>query len=142
LILRAIGRLIMVPLGFLLGTATALFILFSLGMERVTHAAYGRNVELSEWLSLIDIAGQALALASATTIVPALLLVIIGEVGRIRSSVYYILGGGAALAAMPLLARVGTLSADLSPLGTIWQVFATAGFAGGFVYWLIAGRKA
>jgi hypothetical protein len=24
----------------------------------------------------------------------------------------------------------------------VWQVFATAGFAGGFVYWLIAGRNA
>ena len=132
----------MVPLGFVLGAAAAMFILVSLGMERVTHAAYGRSIELSEWVGLIDLAGQALALASATTVVPALLVVIVGEVGRIRSSVYYILGGGAALAAMPLLARVGTLSVDLSPLGTIWQVFATAGFAGGFVYWLIAGRKA
>lgn len=142
MILRALGRLIMVPLGFLLGSATALYILFQLGMERVTHAAYGRKVDLADWLGVVDIAGQALALASATTIVPALLVVIIGEVGRIRSSVYYIVGGGAALAAMPLLARVGTLSGDLAPLGTIWQVFATAGFAGGFVYWLIAGRNA
>jgi hypothetical protein len=24
----------------------------------------------------------------------------------------------------------------------LWQVFATAGFAAGFVYWLIAGRTA
>jgi hypothetical protein len=28
------------------------------------------------------------------------------------------------------------------PETTVWQVFATAGFAGGFVYWLIAGRNA
>jgi len=142
LILRAIGRLIVVPLAFLLGAATALFILFSLGMERVTHAVSGRQVELQEWDALVDLVKQASALASVATIVPALLVVIIGEVARIRSSVYYILGGGAALAAMPLLARAGTLSSDLAPIGTIWQVFATAGFAGGFVYWLIAGRKA
>jgi hypothetical protein len=141
-ILRAIGRLIMVPLGFLLGTAAALFILFSLGMERMTHAMSGRQVDLQEWGAIIDIAKDAAAMASVATIVPALLLVIIGEVARIRSSVYYILGGGAAIAAMPLLARVGTLSSDPTPIGTIWQVFATAGFAGGFVYWLIAGRKA
>ena len=25
---------------------------------------------------------------------------------------------------------------------TVWQVFATAGFAGGLMYWLIAGRNA
>ena len=132
----------MVPLGFLLGAAMALFILFSLGMERMTHAVSGREVGLQEWDALVDLVKQASALASVATIVPALLLVIIGEVARIRSSVYYILGGGAALADMPLLARAGTLTGDLSPLGTIWQVFATAGFAGGFVYWLIAGRKA
>jgi hypothetical protein len=24
----------------------------------------------------------------------------------------------------------------------VWQVLATAGFAGGFVYWLLAGRTA
>jgi hypothetical protein len=29
---------------------------------------------------------------------------------------------------------------DLSPV--VWQVLATAGFAGGFVYWLVAGRNA
>lgn len=142
MILRAVGRLILVPLAFLLGAATTLFILFSLGMERMTHAVSGREIDLQEWDAVIDIVKQGSALASAATIVPALLLVIIGEVARIRSSVYYILGGGLALAAVPLLARVGTLSGDLSPLGTIWQVFATAGFAGGFVYWLIAGRSA
>jgi len=46
------------------------------------------------------------------------------------------------LGALPLMAMAGSLSNDLSPLGTLWQVFATAGFAGGFVYWLLAGRKA
>lgn len=142
MILRAVGRLIMVPLGFVLGAATALFILFSLSMELMTHAVSGRAVDLQEWGTVVDLVKQASAVASVATIVPALLLVIIGEVARIRSSVYYILGGGAALAAMPLLARAGTLSSDLSPLGTIWQVFATAGFAGGFIYWLVAGRKA
>ena len=29
---------------------------------------------------------------------------------------------------------------ELSPV--VWQVLATAGFAGGFVYWLLAGRTA
>jgi hypothetical protein len=70
------------------------------------------------------------------------LLVIVGEVARIRSSAYYILGGGVALCALPLMAMAGSLSSDLSALGTLWTVFATAGFAGGFVYWLLAGRNA
>jgi hypothetical protein len=142
MILRAIGRLIMVPLGFLLGTGVALAVLVSLGLERVTHAIHAREIDTYDWGMLIELGGQFGAIASAATIVPALLLVIIGEVGRIRSSVYYILGGGAALSVLPLLARAGSLQDSLSGLGTIWQVFATAGFAGGFVYWLVAGRNA
>jgi hypothetical protein len=139
--MRAIGRLIMVPLAFLLGTAAAMFILFSLGMEKITHALAGRAIE-ADASQIFEFMRQASALASAATIVPAILLVIIGEVARIRSSAYYILGGGAALCALPLMAMAGSLSSDLTPLGTLWQVFATAGFAGGFVYWLLAGRNA
>jgi hypothetical protein len=139
--MRAIGRLIMVPLAFLLGTAATLFVLFTLGMEKITHALAGRAIE-ADASQIFEFMRQASALASAATIVPAILLVIVGEVARIRSSAYYILGGGAALCALPLMAMAGSLSNDLSPLGTLWQVFATAGFVGGFVYWLLAGRKA
>ena len=52
-------------------------------------------------------------------------------------------GGGLALAAVPLVARYGQGgSAMPDPDQLVWQVFATAGFAGGFVYWLLAGRNA
>ena len=131
----------MVPLAFLLGTVAAMFVLFTLGMEKITHALAGRAIE-ADASQIFEFMRQASALASAATIVPAILLVIVGEVGRIRSSAYYILGGGAALCALPLMAMAGSLSSDLSPLGTLWTVFATAGFAGGFVYWLLAGRNA
>jgi len=141
-ILRAIGRLILVPIAFLLAAAAAIFILLTLGMEKVTHVMHGREFDSADINMVFDLARQATALASAATIVPALLLVVVGEVARIRSSVYYILGGGAALAALPLLAMSGSLPSDLTPLATVWQVFATAGFAGGFIYWLIAGRTA
>jgi hypothetical protein len=139
--MRAIGRLIMVPLAFLLGTAAALAVLFTLGMEKITHAMVGRTID-ADLSQIFEFMRQATALASAATVVPAVLLVIVGEVARIRSSAYYILGGGAALCALPLMAMAGSLSSDLSPLGTLWTVFATAGFAGGFVYWLLAGRNA
>ncbi len=131
----------MVPLAFLLGTVAAMFILFTLGMEKITHALAGRAIE-ADASQIFEFMRQASALASAATIVPAILLVIVGEVARIRSSAYYILGGGAALCALPLMAMAGSLSSDLTPLGTLWTVFATAGFAGGFVYWLLAGRNA
>jgi hypothetical protein len=73
---------------------------------------------------------------------PALLLVIVGEVARIRGAMYYVIGGGVALALVPLLARLGEPSTVLGLAPAVWQVLATAGFAGGFVYWLLAGRNA
>src|SRR5262245_19380815 len=142
MVLRTLGRLILVPLGFILGTVAALAVLITLGLERATVAVHGRDLDLS---SLDDLAGLARglhALGAAATILPAVLLVLIGEVARSRSAVYYIVGGGVALAALPLAARVGSLGDGLSQFGLIWQVFATAGFVGGFVYWLVAGRGA
>ena len=139
---RAIGRMFMVPLGFVLATIAALAMLLSIGLERATYAVHGGAVDLTQWNQILDLARGFYGLASAATIVPALLLVITGEVARIRSSIYYILGGGAALSALPLLVRTGSLGRDLSQVGLVWQVFATAGFAGGLVYWVIAGRRA
>ncbi len=139
---RVIGRLFMVPFGFILAALAALAMLLSIGLERATHAVHGGTVDLTQWSQVLDLARGFYGLASAATIVPALLLVIIGEVTRIRSSIYYILGGGAALSALPLLARAGSLGRDLSQIGLIWQVFATAGFVGGLIYWLVAGRRA
>jgi hypothetical protein len=54
---------------------------------------------------------------------------------------YYVLGGGLAMAAVPMLTRLGQ-SSPLETSAVVYQVFAVAGFAGGFVYWLLAGRGA
>jgi hypothetical protein len=43
---------------------------------------------------------------------------------------------------IPLLARLGQQPDQASAATALWQVFATAGFAGGLVYWLLAGRRA
>jgi hypothetical protein len=132
----------MVPLGFILATVMAGFILFSLGAERVTQTVHTRDVDIDAWFSMLSLAGETIALFSALTAIPAILLVIVGEVARIRSSVYYIIGGGAVLAAWPLMNRIGAIGQDPTKLGDLWTVFATAGFAGGFIYWLVAGRRA
>ena len=41
-----------------------------------------------------------------------------------------------------LLTRVSQPATVLELSPVVWQVLATAGFAGGFVYWLLAGRTA
>jgi hypothetical protein len=139
---RLLGRLIMVPLGFILAAVMAAFILFTLGAERVTQAVHSRDVDVDAWFSMLDLAQETIVLFSTYTIIPAILLIIVGEVARIRSSVYYIVGGGAVLAAWPLMNRFGAIGQDPTKLADLWTVFATAGFAAGFIYWLVAGRRA
>ena len=83
--------------------------------------------------------------AGAYAFVPALMLIAIAETFDIRSIFYYAIGGG-------LIALLGYYSADISPalenttdispVSYGMQLVAACGIIGGFVYWLIAGRKA
>jgi hypothetical protein len=139
---RALGRIIMVPIGFVLAALATLFVIVSLGQERIVQAMTGRGPDEATIGAAFDLLGLAWSLVSVQTLLPTLLLVIVGEVGRIRSALYYVVGGGVALAVVPLLTRIGQPMTVLELSPVVWQVMATAGFAGGFVYWLLAGRNA
>lgn len=138
--LQALGRTVVVSFAFIVASVFAGFIAVRLGLERATHALHNDSdapFTAAAWL------WQGLGLSFATTLILALTVVIIGEVARIRSGLFYIAGGGLAVAAAPLfieVQRYGGSTANLPAF--IWQVFATAGFAGGALYWMIAGRKA
>lgn len=139
---KMVGRIIVVAFAFLLATLAAIFVVVTLGLERVTGELHRMGPDgdfISTSFSLVD---QGLALLAGLSIIPARLVIFVGEIGRIRLLIYYVAGGGAALAAAPLLARMQQSGAVAMPEQTVWQVCATAGFAGGFVYWLIAGRNA
>jgi hypothetical protein len=139
-VLKTIGRLIWIPIAFLIAAVASMLVLVTLGLETLTHAMH--NLDGADTVSAaFDVAWQGTIIASGATLIPALLVVVVGEVARIRSWLYYMIGGGVALAIIPLLARVdpGTMTYALPAL---WHVFATAGFAGGIVYWLLAGRNA
>lgn len=136
-------RIIVVPVAFVISGLVAGLVLVTLGLERVTHAFHEQSMgEADSVFAIFDFVGQGVILASSLTIIPALIIVLIGEIARIRSSLYYIVGGGAALAAVPLFTQFGQSAAFVLPSPAVWQVFATAGFAGGFIYWLLAGRRA
>lgn len=140
MVLKTIGRLIWIPIAFLIAAVASMLVLVTLGLETLTHAMH--NLDEADTVSAaFDVAWQGTIIASGATLIPALLVVVVGEVVRIRSWLYYMIGGGVALAIIPLLARVdpGTMTYALPAL---WHVFATAGFAGGIVYWLLAGRNA
>lgn len=137
-----VGRFIVIPIALLIAASVSGFVLFTLGLERITGALQGNRSGDDVIVAMFDLTQQGLLLATGLTLIPALLVVIVGEIARIRSAIYYVAGGGLALAAMPMLARMTESGNVVVPETTVWQVFATAGFAGGFVYWLIAGRNA
>ena len=139
--MRALGRIILLPIAFVLAATATLFVIFSLGQERVVQAISGRPDQVP-FDAILDMVAMALRFATLHTLVPALLVIVVGEAARIRSAVYYIVGGGVALAVVPLLIRIGQPTTVMELSSTVWQVLATAGFAGGFVYWLLAGRTA
>ncbi|HEU4377966.1 MAG TPA: hypothetical protein VFR73_05285 [Hyphomicrobiaceae bacterium] len=140
--LRALGRVIILPIAFLVAAAAALFVIISLGHERIVQAMTGMRSDDPPIGAAFDLFALAVQLVSVQTLLPALLLVIIGEVARIRGAFYYVVGGGAALAVVPLLTRISQPSGIMEVSPVVWQVLATAGFAGGFVYWVLAGRNA
>jgi len=79
------------------------------------------------------------AVVGGFALLPMLLAIVISEAARWRSIVAWVLFGGA-------LGLAGWLL-PLSPppdyhLDSYVAVYVAAGFAGGFVYWLIAGRQA
>ncbi len=141
---KTVGRMILIPVALLFAAAAAIFVLFTLGLERITVALHQRaEVDEDMVQAMFDLMNQGLLLTTGLTVIPVLLVVFVGEIARIRSVIYYVVGGGLALAAVPLVARYGQGgSAMPDPDQLVWQVFATAGFAGGFVYWLLAGRNA
>ncbi len=138
--ISVIGRVIVTIFAFLVATGVTIFVLITLGTERLTHAVQGtEDVTIG---AAAELMGHAVALISTMTILPAVALVIVGEVARIRSIYYYVVGGGLALVAIPALIQVSSVGTVQMPSTIVWQVFATAGFLGGFTYWLIAGRNA
>lgn len=140
---KTTGRiLIVIPFAFFAAMLASLFVLMTLGLERITTFLHVNPIEADSSEQVLVMMDQGMMLLASLTVIPALLMVIVGEIARIRSIVYYVAGGGLALAAIPLLARFGQDGSVTTPEAVVWQVFATAGFAGGFVYWLIAGRNA
>ncbi len=139
---RTVGRLILVPIAFLLAAIASVAVALSLGLERLTHAMAGSPDGPERIEAYLDIVVSGIGLMAGVSIVPALAVVVVGEVAGIRSWLYYVIGGGLALASIPFLAGLTQGTDGTLPPAALWQVLATAGFAGGLVYWALAGRRA
>jgi hypothetical protein len=139
---RALGRILLLPIAFVLASLASLFVILTLGHERIIQGIAARRPDEATIEAMFGLLRLGLSFASAQSLLPALLVVIGGEVARIRSVLYYVVGGGAALVAVPLLSRLSQPIGTLDISTAAFQVLAVGGFAGGFVYWLLAGRNA
>lgn len=140
--MHVVGRILLLPFAMLAAALATGFVIVTLGQERIVQAMASRQIDDVAVGAAVDMLALGLALISVHSLLPPLLLVIVGEVARIRSALYYIVGGGVSIALVPLLVRLADPGQVLGLSPTVWQVLATAGFAGGLVYWLIAGRNA
>ena len=146
MILRYAFRMIWVVVAFALAALVALVVLFALGAvwvgDELRAAAPNQPMIRHGGASALGFVLFAGTVTPALTALPALVAVVIGEIMPIRSWIYYVLAGGASLAAVPLL--VAPAAADLPAVATsqYMTIFAAAGFAGGFLYWLLAGARA
>lgn len=100
-----------------------------------------------EHFAFLSFAFFATSFAFALTFLPALALIAIAETFDIRSVLYYGFGGLAigALAYFGVRESISVQlenTTDLTPVAFSRTMIAASGIIGGFVYWLIAGRKA
>ena len=140
-----LARGIWVIIAFVLALGLALLLLAVLGsytMAQELQDGYRPQGELGTLVELLSLLfGSASFLMVVTPILsllPALVAVMIGEVVQLRSALYYIVAGGLSLVALPILGSPVHTPFDTQFLA----IFASAGFAGGLFYWLLAGRNA
>jgi hypothetical protein len=142
---RGIGRIFAVFFSSLLALAAGMITVILVGgrWAASVNSPEARGGEaLDVMLDLLGPAPFALTVAPALMLLPPVLVVVVGEVVRIRSALYYIAASGAAAAAMLVIAAPYQDGAPLLPHSLYLTVLATGGFAAGGVYWAFAGRNA
>lgn len=138
-----IGTVSRVFLGFVLAclTAGAVLVLFIMTPGRIVALPADIFPErIGQALVLAALAATHAAIFSAAFVLIAAAL---GEYMRIRNIAYYLAAG----AAIALAGFAAQYASEVGGQPTILnnyaiQAFLTAGFLAGFVYWLIAGRRA
>jgi len=144
-VLRTIFRMLWVIVAFSIAALVALAVLFALGAiwaGAELRAAAPHDPLIRDGAPIFGLMVFADTVGPALTALPALIAVVAGEVLRVRSWIYYLLAGGLALAAIPLLAAPDMTELPAIVASRSTTIFATAGFAGGFMYWLLAGARA
>jgi len=143
----ALKRITAVTMGFVLAIAAGGLTLFIIGsrwaMGQVASYAPENPDEVSRFLNeAMGVFAFLFTVGPVLTLIPAIAAIVVGEVARIRSLLYYVIAGGAAAAVMPLIAAPSEAAQNTTYATPYFTIMATAGFAAGLVYWLLAGRRA
>jgi hypothetical protein len=105
----------------------------------------GVDSDAFERIWFFGFAFLATSYVGAVALLPALLLAVLAEAARIRSFLYYGVGGAliglASFYGSDISSQLENTT-DIVPVGHSLQLAAAAGIVGGLVYWLIAGRNA
>lgn len=152
--MKLLLRILWVAIAALIASFAGLAFMLAFGLEWMTRMAAAETppdgAVVEGWLTVAEKAlGQVSALlpvATAFTLVPGLIVLIVAEVARIRSLTYYLAAGGIAFAALPVMLRLasgsGAAGAQMPWQTPFLLLIATGGFLAGAVYWVLAGRRA
>ncbi|MEM7620180.1 MAG: hypothetical protein AAF228_06910 [Pseudomonadota bacterium] len=141
-----LGRFIQVGFAFFLSCVLAVILLTVLGGQELARLSLENIQDVdADFIVLHDVFISFLfftAISPALTFGPALVFVIVGEVARITSYFYYVITGGISVLALLFLFEPENAASFAMPSPRFMTIFAATGFIAGFVYWLLAGRKA
>ena len=136
------GRILVIIFGLAIAIIVA-GITLALGIVLPEWAAM--DSDPIERVIFFFVAFFATGLVVTFALLPAVLVIVVSEVARMRSFIYYGVGG----ALVALAAYYGSdisvqleNTTDVTPVANTLQLAAAAGILGGLAYWLIAGRNA
>jgi hypothetical protein len=136
------GRIIVILVALILAIMAA-GITLAIGIIAPDWA--GIDSDPVERLSFFIVSFFATSFVGAVAILPAALLIVISEAARLRSFLFYGVGGAlvglASYYGSDISVRLENTT-DVPPVANALQLAAAAGIIGGLVYWLIAGRNA
>ncbi|MFY9685294.1 MAG: hypothetical protein WAJ88_05815 [Pseudolabrys sp.] len=137
-----LGRIIVIVFGLLVAIIVA-GITLAIGIVLPEWAAM--DSDPIERVIFFFVAFFATSLVVVFALLPAALVIAILEVLRMRSFIYYGVGGALVALASYYGSDISVQlenTTDVPPVANALQLAAAAGILGGLAYWLIAGRNA
>jgi hypothetical protein len=137
-----VGRIIVIIFGLLVAILIA-GITLAVGIVAPDWA--GADSDPFERVTFFVVSFFATSYVGAVAILPAAVVIAISEAARMRSFIYYGVGGALVALASYYGSDISVQlenTTDVTPVGNALQLAAAAGILGGLTYWLIAGRNA